>query len=80
MVGFAGVTVMDTSDADVTYNGVFPEIDPRVAVMVVVPIAVAVTNPLALMLAVGAGRGSPIGAGGAYQVTCEVISLLVPFE
>jgi len=72
---------MDTSDAAVTVSVVLPEIDPRVAVIVVKPAAVAVANPLALIVAMGGGRGgSPIGAGGAYQVTCVVMFLLVPFE
>ena len=71
---------MDTSDAPVTYSIVLPEIDPKVALILIEPRAEAVAKPLALMVATGAGRGSPIGAGGAYQVTCVVMFLLVPFE
>ena len=53
-----GVTVIDWSVAAVTYSVVLPEIDPRVALIVIEPVTKADTNPPAVMLA--AGGGPPI--------------------
>ena len=70
---------MDTSDAAVTYSVVLPEIDPKVAIIVIVPVAEVVANPLALMEAGGAGTQRP-PPQFADHVTCVVMFLLVPFE
>jgi hypothetical protein len=51
MLGLAGVTAMEDKVAEVTVRVVFPEILPEVAVMVAVPAAMAVPNPLLLTVA-----------------------------
>jgi hypothetical protein len=45
MLGFAGVTAIDVMTAEVTVRVVDPEIEPRVAEMVVLPAATAVASP-----------------------------------
>jgi hypothetical protein len=52
MDGLAGVTEIDCSAACVTVNTVKPTIDPNVALMVLSPVAMAVANPPAVMVAV----------------------------
>ena len=49
-----------------------PEILPEVAVMIAVPAATAVTRPLLLTVATD--------GFDELQVTCVVISLIVPYE
>ena len=46
MVGFAGVTAMDTKVALVTVNVVFPDTRPKVAVITEVPGMIPVARPL----------------------------------
>jgi hypothetical protein len=46
MLGLVGVTVMDTSVAEVTVSAVDPDVLPDVAVIVVEPAATDVANPL----------------------------------
>ena len=79
-VGLAGLTVIDCSVAAPTNNVVLPEIDPRVALIAMEPTLDAVARPPLPMLATGVGGGSPIPAGGAYHVTCAVMSLELPSE
>ena len=52
IVGFAGVTAIDTSVAGVTVNTVEPEMAPEVALIVEVPAATPVASPPALIVAV----------------------------
>jgi hypothetical protein len=52
MLGFAGVTAMETSAADCTVSVAFPVTVPEVAETVVVPTATAVASPLAAIVAV----------------------------
>ena len=55
--GFPGVTAIDTSAADETVNVVEPVMLPKVAAMVVVPTAMPVAKPAALIVATpGAGE------------------------
>jgi hypothetical protein len=49
--GFAGVTAMDCSVADVTVRVVDPVIDPDLALIDDVPTVTAVASPAALMVA-----------------------------
>ena len=49
--GFAGVTVIDTSTAEVTVRTVVPLIAPEAALIVLVPVATAVAKPPALIVA-----------------------------
>ena len=79
MLGFAGVTIIVRIDALPTFNAVLPEIDPRVALIVIEPITKAVANPPALMEAAGAVVQRYIPQF-ADHVTCVVIFLLVPSE
>jgi hypothetical protein len=72
MLGLAGVTDMEDRIAGVTVRIVFPGIFPKVAVMVVVPVAPAVASPLRLTDA--------IEVLDELQMTCPVISWLVPSE
>jgi hypothetical protein len=46
MVAFAGVTVTEVADAEVTVRDAVPEIVPEVAVMVELPAATAWASPL----------------------------------
>ncbi len=57
---------------EVTVKVVLPEILPEVAVMIAVPAATAVTRPLLLTVATD--------GFDELQVTCVVISLIVPYE
>ena len=61
-----GVTDIEDVVAELTVSVVFPEILPKVAVMVVVPAATAVARPLLFTVAT-AGLDE-------FQFTCEVIS------
>ena len=72
MLGLAGVTDMEDRVAEVTVRVVLPEILPEVAVMVAVPAATAVARPLLLTVATD--------VLDELQVTCVVISWLVPSE
>jgi hypothetical protein len=73
MLGLAGVAEMDDRVAEFTVRVVLPEIFPEVAVMVVpVPTATAVARPLLFTVA--------IDVLDELQVTCAVISRLVPSE
>jgi len=72
MLGFAGVTVMEDRVAEVTVRVVLPETLPVVAVMVAVPIATVLARPLLFTVAT---EGLD-----ELQVTCMVISLVVPPE
>jgi hypothetical protein len=72
MLGLAGVTDMEDGVAGVTVRVVFPEILHKVAVMVAVPDATAVARPLLFTVATDVLDD--------LQVTCVVISWLVPSE
>jgi len=63
---------MEDRVAGVTLRVVFPEMLPKVAVMVDVPTATAVARPLLFTVAADAFEDP--------QVTCEVISWLSPSE
>jgi hypothetical protein len=67
MVKLKGVTDMEERVAEFTVRVVLPEILPDVAVIVVVPAAIAVARPL-LPLTVATETFDEL------QVTCEVIS------
>ena len=51
MPGLAGVTDMEDSVAEVTVRVVFPDLPPKVAVIVAEPVATAVARPLLLTVA-----------------------------
>ena len=68
----SGVTDIEDRVAEVTVGVVLPEIVPKVAVMVAVPAARAVANPVLLTVAVDGLE--------ELQVTCLVMSKLVPSE
>jgi len=63
---------MEDRVAGVTLRVVFPEMLPEVAVMVDVPAAIAVARPLPFTVAADAFEDP--------QLTCGVISWLVPSE
>jgi hypothetical protein len=70
MLGLTGVTDMEDRVAEVTVRVVLLEIIPEVAVMVATPAATAVARPVLLTVATD-GLEEP-------QVTCRVMSKLVP--
>ena len=70
--GLAGVTAMEDRIAGATVRVVFPEILPEVAEIVDVPTATAVARPLLFTVATDILDD--------LQVTCMVISWLVPSE
>jgi len=70
MLGLAGVTAREDRVAVFTVRVVLPEVLPEVAVMVVVPVETAKPRPL---LSIVATDGLD-----ELQVTCVVISMLVP--
>jgi hypothetical protein len=72
MLGLTGVTDMEDKVAEVTVRVVLPEIVPEVAVMVAVPAATAVARPLMSTVATDVFV--------ELQITCVVISWLVPSE
>jgi hypothetical protein len=72
MLGLAGVTDMEDRIAEFTVRVVLPEILPEVALTVVDPKATAVARPPLLIVATD--------VSDELQVTCMVISLLVPSE
>ena len=72
MLGLAGATVMEDKVADLTVRIVLPETVPDVAVMVAAPAATAVARPVLLTVATDVFE--------KFQVTCVVISRLVPSE
>ena len=72
MTGLAGVKDMEDWLAEVTVRVVLPEKPPEVAVMVAVPVATAVARPLLLTVATN--------GLAELQVTCVVISWVVPSE
>jgi hypothetical protein len=72
MLELAGVTEMEDRVAEVTARFVLPEILPEVAVMVVVPAAMAVARPSLLTVAAN--------VLDELQVASVVISKLVPSE
>jgi hypothetical protein len=63
---------MEDNIADVTVRGILPEIFPEVAVMIVVPLAIAVASPLLLTV--------PTAVLDDLQVTCVAMSRLVLSE
>jgi len=68
----AWVIEMEARVAEVTVRVVLPEIIPEVALMVGAPVLTAVARPLPLTVA--------ITGFDELQVTCVVISRLVPSE
>jgi hypothetical protein len=72
MTGLAGVKDMEDWPSEFTVRVVLPETVPEVAVMVTVPVAMAVARPLL----------STVATNGLceFQVTCAVISWVVPSE
>jgi hypothetical protein len=72
MLGLAGVTDMEDRVAEVAVRVVLPEIIPELAVMVALPAATAVARPVLLTIATA--------VFDERQVTCVVISWLVPSE
>ena len=76
MVAVVGVTSIDTNVAAVTVRVVFPDTEPRVAVIVVLPVLNPVANPsepAAFEMAATLGDEES-------QVTLVVISLVDPSE
>jgi hypothetical protein len=71
-LGLAGVTDMEDRVAADTVRVVLPEIFPEVAVMVAVPAATPVARPLLFTVATEVSDD--------FQVTCVVISRVVPSE
>jgi hypothetical protein len=69
-LGLDGVTAMEDRVAEFTVTVVLPEIVPEVAVMVVTPVVRAVARPLLLTVAIVVSE--------ELQVTCVVISWVVP--
>ncbi len=72
ILGFAGVTEMEDRVAVLTVRTVLPETVPEVAVMVELPAPMTVARPLLLMVATDVVE--------EFQVTCAVISWVVPSE
>ena len=72
MLGLAGVTDREDRVAEFTVRVILPVILPEVAVMVAVPTETAVARPLPLTVATE--------VSDEVQVTCVVISWLVPSE
>jgi len=72
MLGLAGVTDIEDRVAEVTVRVAFPEVAPEAAVMVVIPGAMAVAKPLRSTAATD--------VLDEVQMTCGVISKLVPSE
>ncbi len=72
MLGLVGVTDMEDRVAEVTARAVLPEIPPAVAVIVEVPVATAMARPLPLTVATA--------VLDELQITCVLISWLVPSE
>ena len=67
-----GVTAMEDKVAGIIVRAVFPEMSPKVAVMMDVPTATAVARPMLLTVATDVFDD--------LQVTWVVISWLVPSE
>ena len=72
MLGVAGVTAMEARVAEFTVRAPLPEILPWVAVMVAGPAATVVARPVLVMVATD--------GFDEVQVTCAVISSVVPSE
>lgn len=72
MLGVAGAKAMEARVAEFTVRAPLPEILPWVAVMVAGPTATAVARPLPLIVATD--------VFDELQVTCTVISSVVPSE
>jgi hypothetical protein len=72
MLGLGGVTARDNRVAEFTVRVVLPEIPPEVAVMVVVPTETPMATPVLSIVATD--------VSDQPQVTCVVISWLVPLE
>jgi len=72
MLGLEGVTATEDRVAEFTVRSVLPTMVPEVAVIVVVPPAMVLTNPLSLT--------SATDGSDELQVTCVVMSLIVPPE
>jgi hypothetical protein len=72
IVRLAGIKDIEERVAEVTVTVVFPEILPEAAEMIAVPGATAVARPLLLTIATA--------VFDERQVTCVVISWLVPSE
>ena len=72
LVAVAGVTAMEDRVTAVTVRVAVPDLPLKAAVMVAEPAATAVARPLLLIVAAD--------VGSEVQVTCEVMSRLVPSE
>jgi hypothetical protein len=72
MLGLTGATAMEDKVAELTVRTVLPETVPEVAVTVVAPAVRAVARPMLLTVATDVFE--------EFQVTCVVISRLVPSE
>jgi hypothetical protein len=72
ILGLAGMTNMEERVAEVTVKVVLPDLVPEAAVMVAVPAAMVVAKPLPSTVANDVWE--------ELQVTCAVISWLVPSE
>jgi len=72
ILGLAGVTARDNRVAEFTVRVVLSEIVPMVAVMFVVPTETPMTRPVLSIVATD--------VSDELQVTCVVMSLLVPLE
>jgi hypothetical protein len=79
MLGFVGVTAMETRVADVTVRVVEPEMPPEVAVIVAVPAATAVALPLvpAALLMVAKDAADELQVTEVVR-SCVVLSEKVP--
>jgi len=75
ILGLAGFTVIETSVAVLTVSGVEPLTDPKVALMVVLPVATLVARPCALMLAAAEFDDVQITV---VVMSCVLLSLKVP--
>ncbi len=72
IVGLAGVTVMDVRVGACTVRVVLPVIPPKVAEIVLVPVATAVASPAAVMVATAVFEEA--------HATCPVMFCVLPFE
>jgi hypothetical protein len=75
ILGFAGVTTIDTNCAEETVSPVDPLTDPKPALMVVVPVAALLARPCALIMAA-------VGLDDVHVtvvvMSCVLLSLNVP--
>ena len=75
MLGFAGVTAMETSVVDVTVREVAPKTPPDAAVIVVEPAAIAVASPPATIVATPVSDDVQVTE---FVRSCVVLSEYVP--